>query len=72
MQLSHKGYGIELTSSCIGEAYAAQAVIRASSARCARRGIAVRSSGPMGWFSSPDEAVMHALDWAFLEIDEGG
>jgi hypothetical protein len=69
MQLSHKGYWIEFTSSCIGQAYVAQAVIRASTGRRARRGFAVRSSGAMGRFSSSDEAVIGVLDWAFLEID---
>lgn len=71
MQMTHKGYCIELTSTCIGHAYMAQAVIRASTARHARRGFAVRSSGAMGRFSSPDEAVIRVLNWAFLEIDGG-
>jgi len=71
MQLTHKGYCIELTSSCIGHAYEAKAVIRACTARPTRRSLAVRSSGAMGRFTSPDEAVIRVLDWAFLEIDGG-
>lgn len=71
MQLTHKGYCIELTSSRIGHAYEAQAVIRACTTRPARRVFGVRSSGAMGRFTSPDEAVIRVLDWAFLEIDGG-
>jgi hypothetical protein len=44
-------------------------VIRASTARHGRRDFAARSSGAMGGFNTSDEAVICALEWAFLEID---
>lgn len=69
MQLNHQGYYIELTSSYIECAYVAQAVIRASTARHGRPGFVARSSGAMGGFNTSDEAVICALEWAFLEID---